>query len=80
MGGMDGSTTRHVPHSSFLVHLKLKDPLENIKRSTQGKLASATQRQSAEYLKPFFKMLRQRVCLLVCDYESPLTPITVNAR
>ncbi|KAF9650263.1 pre-mRNA splicing factor [Thelephora ganbajun] len=33
---------------------------EHIKRSTQGKLASATQRQSAEYLKPFFKMLRQR--------------------
>lgn len=33
---------------------------EQIKRSTQGKLASATQRQSAEYLKPFFKMLRQR--------------------
>jgi len=33
---------------------------EHIKRSTQGKLASATQRQSAEYLKPFFKLLRQR--------------------
>jgi len=33
---------------------------ESVKRSTQGKLASATQLQSAEYLKPFFKMIRQR--------------------
>jgi pre-mRNA-splicing factor 18 len=36
--------------------------IESVKRSTQGKLASATQLQSAEYLKPFFKMIRQRVC------------------
>ncbi|KAL1949790.1 hypothetical protein VTO73DRAFT_8671 [Trametes versicolor] len=33
---------------------------ENIKRTTQGKLAAATQRQSAEYLKPLFKLLRAR--------------------
>ncbi|KAG7089680.1 hypothetical protein E1B28_011337 [Marasmius oreades] len=33
---------------------------EHIKRSTQGKLAAATQVQSAEYLKPFFKALRSR--------------------
>jgi len=33
---------------------------ENVKRTTQGKLAAATQRQSAEYLKPLFKNLRQR--------------------
>ncbi|PFH46813.1 hypothetical protein AMATHDRAFT_153744 [Amanita thiersii Skay4041] len=31
-----------------------------IKRSTQGKLAAATQVQSAEYLKPLFKTLRSR--------------------
>ncbi|KAF5359161.1 hypothetical protein D9756_003178 [Leucocoprinus leucothites] len=33
---------------------------EYIKRSTQGKLAAATQVQSAEYLKPLFKNLRSR--------------------
>lgn len=34
---------------------------EHIKRSMQGKLAAATQVQSAEYLKPLFKLLRSRV-------------------
>ncbi|KAA1467417.1 Prp18-domain-containing protein [Dentipellis sp. KUC8613] len=33
---------------------------ESVKRSTQGKLAAATQVQSAEYLKPLFKLLRSR--------------------
>jgi len=33
---------------------------EHIKRSTQGKLAAATQVQSAEYLKPLFRTLRSR--------------------
>lgn len=33
---------------------------EHVKRSTQGKLAAATQVQSAEYLKPLFKNLRSR--------------------
>ncbi|KAF9430535.1 mRNA splicing protein prp18 [Podila epigama] len=33
---------------------------DEIKRSTPGKLATATQAQSAEYLKPFFKSLRQK--------------------
>jgi hypothetical protein len=35
--------------------------LEEIKRSTQGKLAAATQVQSADYLKPLFKQLKTRV-------------------
>jgi pre-mRNA-splicing factor 18 len=35
--------------------------LDHVKRSTQGKLAAATQVQSAQYLKPFFKNLRSRV-------------------
>lgn len=34
--------------------------LDELKRSTPGKLATATQAQSAEYLKPFFKSLRQK--------------------
>lgn len=34
---------------------------EHVKRSTQGKLAAATQVQSAEYLKPLFRTLRSRV-------------------
>lgn len=33
---------------------------EQVKRTTQGKLAAATQRQSGEYLKPLFKLLRSR--------------------
>ncbi|KAI1315165.1 mRNA splicing protein prp18 [Mortierella claussenii] len=33
---------------------------DEIKRSTPGKLATATQAQSAEYLRPFFKQLRQK--------------------
>ncbi|KAF8978522.1 mRNA splicing protein prp18 [Entomortierella lignicola] len=33
---------------------------DEIKRSTAGKLATATRAQSAEYLKPFFKQLRQK--------------------
>ncbi|THH16675.1 hypothetical protein EW146_g4022 [Bondarzewia mesenterica] len=33
---------------------------EHVKRSTQGKLAAATQMQSAEYLKPLFKIIRSR--------------------
>ncbi|KAI5121232.1 hypothetical protein M0805_007239 [Coniferiporia weirii] len=33
---------------------------DHIKRSTQGKLAAATQVQSAQYLKPLFKSLRSR--------------------
>ncbi|EIM90854.1 Prp18-domain-containing protein [Stereum hirsutum FP-91666 SS1] len=38
----------------------LTDRPDNIKRSTQGKLAAATQVQSAEYLKPLFKLIRSR--------------------
>jgi pre-mRNA-splicing factor 18 len=35
-------------------------PVEHIRRSTQGKAAAATQKQSAEHLKPLFKQLRKR--------------------
>lgn len=38
----------------------LYDPVE-VRQSNQGKLVAATQVQSAEYLKPLFKQLRQRV-------------------
>ncbi|KAF9223559.1 Prp18-domain-containing protein [Gyrodon lividus] len=34
---------------------------EHVKRTTQGKLAAATQVQSAEYLKPLFRTLRSRL-------------------
>lgn len=34
--------------------------IDPVKRSVQGKLASATQRQAAVYLKPFLKMLRRK--------------------
>lgn len=35
--------------------------VEEIKRSTQGKLAQATQVASAQNLKPLFKQIRSRV-------------------
>ncbi|VDB94273.1 unnamed protein product [Peniophora sp. CBMAI 1063] len=38
----------------------LADRPESVKRTQQGKLAAATQVQSAEYLKPLFKLLRAR--------------------
>lgn len=34
---------------------------DHVKHSMQGRLAAATQKQSAEYLKPLFKLLRTRV-------------------
>ncbi|TRM64948.1 Prp18 domain-containing protein [Schizophyllum amplum] len=38
----------------------MDDRPEEVKRTTQGKLAAATQVQSAEYLKPLFRQLRAR--------------------
>ncbi|KAH8094574.1 pre-mRNA splicing factor [Cristinia sonorae] len=38
----------------------MDDRPESVKHTTQGKLAAATQRQSAEYMKPLFKLLRSR--------------------
>ncbi|KAK4051532.1 hypothetical protein OIV83_002672 [Microbotryomycetes sp. JL201] len=38
----------------------LADRPEAVRRSTQGKIAAATQQTSAEYLKPLFKSLRKR--------------------
>ncbi|SGY83787.1 BQ5605_C009g05655 [Microbotryum silenes-dioicae] len=39
----------------------LADRPEAVRRSTQGRMAAATQQTSAEYLKPLFKSLRKRV-------------------
>ncbi|TFK70297.1 Prp18-domain-containing protein [Pluteus cervinus] len=38
----------------------MDDRPDHVKRTTQGKLAAATQVQTAQYLKPFFKQLRSR--------------------
>lgn len=55
--------------------------IENIKRSTQGKLAAATQVQSAEYLKPLFKTLRSRVRVPIPVFNSfVLQPYLSNLR
>lgn len=40
---------------------------DEIKRSTQGKIVAATQQSSAEYLKPLFKSLRNRVRLQIAE-------------
>lgn len=53
---------------------------ENVKRTTQGKLAAATQIQSADYLKPLFKLLRSRVRLVLRFYVmSAYLCITVTS-
>ena len=53
---------------------------EHVKSTRQGKLAAATQVQSAQYLKPLFKLLRSRVCPLrsgifvfPCGAHTPVT-------
>jgi pre-mRNA-splicing factor 18 len=38
----------------------MADRPDQVKRSTQGKLTAATQKQSGDYLKPLFKALRKR--------------------
>ncbi|TFK50069.1 Prp18-domain-containing protein [Heliocybe sulcata] len=38
----------------------LEERDEHVKRTTQGKLAAATQKQAADYLKPLLKLLRAR--------------------
>ena len=55
--------------------------IEHVKRTTQGKLAAATQRQSAEYLKPLFKLLRARVRLskFPPELRRLLTPYTESS-
>ncbi|KAF9586579.1 mRNA splicing protein prp18 [Lunasporangiospora selenospora] len=52
----------------------LNERPDEIKRSTSGKLATATQAQTAEYLKPFFKQLRQKA--LEPDVLMRITEIT----
>ena len=40
---------------------ELNNRPDNVKRSTQGKLQAAIQRQTTEYLKPFFRTLKKKV-------------------
>ncbi|ELU37424.1 pre-mRNA splicing factor [Rhizoctonia solani AG-1 IA] len=48
-------------------------------RSTQGKLAAATQVQSAEYLKPLFKQLRSKVGHPLKYFDHILNPVQTVA-
>lgn len=54
----------------------MTDRPEAVKRSTQGKIAAATQQTSAEYLKPLFKSLRKRD--LAPDVLQAIAEITYN--
>ncbi|KAM0750154.1 Prp18-domain-containing protein [Meredithblackwellia eburnea MCA 4105] len=54
----------------------LEDRPDSVKRSTQGKIAAATQATSAEYLKPLFKSLRKRD--LAPDVLQAIAEITYN--
>ncbi len=56
---------------SFVLSFSLTRPSEHVKRTRQGMLAAATQVQSAEYLKPLFKLIRSRVCLLHSGIRFP---------
>jgi pre-mRNA-splicing factor 18 len=51
----------------------MDDRPDSVKQTTQGKLAGATQKQSAEYLKPLFKILRSRVRASSCGLILVLT-------
>ncbi|GAA96047.1 hypothetical protein E5Q_02708 [Mixia osmundae IAM 14324] len=71
------------PHIYFALKKVLKEweasmaeRPESVRRSTQGKLAAATQKQSAEYLKPLFKALRKRE--LEPDVLSAIAEIVHN--
>lgn len=64
---MDDRPGKLSPH--HLAQLCLTCLVEEVKRTTQGKLAAATQGQSAEYLKPLFKLLRARVCYTLCSHR-----------
>ncbi|KDE07253.1 hypothetical protein MVLG_02473 [Microbotryum lychnidis-dioicae p1A1 Lamole] len=54
----------------------LADRPEAVRRSTQGRMAAATQQTSAEYLKPLFKSLRKRD--LAPDVLQAIAEITYN--
>ncbi|KAL8293464.1 hypothetical protein RQP46_000165 [Phenoliferia psychrophenolica] len=54
----------------------LEDRPDAVKRSTQGKIAAATQQTSADYLKPLFKSLRKRD--LAADVLQAIAEITYN--
>jgi pre-mRNA-splicing factor 18 len=80
MGERPGKNLAHSLGLSFIP--SLTRPSEHVKRTRQGMLAAATQVQSAEYLKPLFKLLRSRVCpprlgtmfSLPCSDNSNLSP------
>jgi hypothetical protein len=61
MGREHGGAAGYVTLYQFCVGSLLTANSEHVKRTTQGKLAAATQVQSAQYLKPLFKLLRSRV-------------------
>lgn len=66
----------HSPGLSLVPSLT-RPPSEHVKRTRQGMLAAATQVQSAEYLKPLFKLIRSRVCLcLASEFCSPYRALT----
>ena len=72
LGERPGKTLFSTVAPFFFLSLTHGDA-EHVKRTTQGKLAAATQVQSAQYLKPLFKLLRSRVrCpLYLFIYFSP---------
>lgn len=80
MAERPGKILTHSLRLSFIP--SLTRPSEHVKRTRQGMLAAATQVQSAEYLKPLFKLIRSRVCLLrfgilfslPCSDNSNLSP------
>lgn len=39
---------------------ELRNQADEVRRSNQGKLAAAMQKQSAEYIKPFFRLLKRK--------------------
>lgn len=53
---------------------------EDVKRSGQGKMAAATQAQSAQNLKPLFKLLRNRVSHIGFHSRSPSHSVMLTSQ
>ena len=43
---------------------------DHVKRTVQGKLETKTQKQAKDYMRPLFKLCKQKVCMCVCMRAS----------
>uniref|UniRef100_A0A671KFY1 Pre-mRNA-splicing factor 18 n=1 Tax=Sinocyclocheilus anshuiensis TaxID=1608454 RepID=A0A671KFY1_9TELE len=79
VGGAEGAEldTQHDlkvhEENTTIEELEPRGPCDHVKRSVQGKLASATQKQTESYLEPLFRKLRKKN--LPADIKESITDI-----